>query len=151
MASLNMAFLKMIRGMKQYLGRQPGPPFALWARRITINQVVDDFRKNKKHLTVFESMEPMENGTLQLPDDSFFRKQNLEHLRAVIDSLPHMPKTIFNLYEVDGYRHDEIADMFGISVNTSKVHLHHARKKLREILRNENNVMYKPQNKIVHE
>jgi DNA-directed RNA polymerase specialized sigma24 family protein len=41
---------------------------------------------------------------------------------------------VFNLYAVDGFKHDEIANMLGISTGTSKAHLFKARKKLQEML-----------------
>jgi RNA polymerase sigma-70 factor (ECF subfamily) len=46
-----------------------------------------------------------------------------------------MSKTVFNLFVVDGYKHEEIAEMLKISSNTSKVHLHRAKQKLQNILK----------------
>jgi RNA polymerase sigma-70 factor (ECF subfamily) len=51
-----------------------------------------------------------------------------------IENLPAMSRTVFNLYAIDGYKHEEIAGMLGISSGTSKAHLFRARKKLQEML-----------------
>lgn len=61
-------------------------------------------------------------------DDSFIMEKDVEALRRVIDALPSGYKIIFNLYVVEGYKHKEIAQLLGISVNTSKSQLIHAKK-----------------------
>jgi len=52
----------------------------------------------------------------------------------MIQSLSPAYQTVFNLYAIDGYNHNEIAEMLGITVNTSKSNLHKARKRLQELL-----------------
>jgi len=56
-------------------------------------------------------------------------------LEAAMDKLPGGARDVFVLFDVEGYRHDEIAGLMGISVGTSKSQLHRARKLLREELR----------------
>jgi RNA polymerase sigma-70 factor (ECF subfamily) len=55
-------------------------------------------------------------------------------LDAAIAELPHGARTIFVLHDVEGYRHEEIAGMLGISAGTSKSQLHRARHSLRSLL-----------------
>ena len=52
----------------------------------------------------------------------------------MIQKLPLSYRTIFNLYVIEGYKHEEIAEMLGISVGTSKSNLFKAKNKLRKIL-----------------
>ena len=52
----------------------------------------------------------------------------------MIQTLPHGCQVVFNLYAIDGYSHQEIAELLGITVNTSKSNLHKARKRLQELL-----------------
>jgi len=56
-------------------------------------------------------------------------------LEKAIASLPPGARTVFVLYELEGYRHDEIAELTGLAPGTSKAQLHSARKLLREILK----------------
>ena len=67
-------------------------------------------------------------------DDSFIMEKDVEALQRVIDALPSGYKIIFNLYVVEGYKHKEIAQLLGISVNTSKSQLIHAKRSIRKQL-----------------
>jgi RNA polymerase sigma-70 factor (ECF subfamily) len=58
-----------------------------------------------------------------------------------IDSLPAMSKAVFNLYVIDGYKHEEIGELLNITANTSKVHYFRARNKLQLMLRNEKSIL----------
>ena len=57
-----------------------------------------------------------------------------EYLEKAIQSLPEGYRAVFVLIEVEGYSHQETADMLGISPGTSKSQLFHAKKRLRRIL-----------------
>ena len=61
-------------------------------------------------------------------------KLEYEDLLAVIQQLPPAYRLIFNLYAIDGYSHEEIAEMAGISASTSRSNLHKARQKLQQML-----------------
>ncbi len=55
-------------------------------------------------------------------------------LEQAIAGLPDGARHVFVLYEIEGYKHDEIAEMIGIAPGTSKAQLHRAKKLLRETL-----------------
>ena len=55
-------------------------------------------------------------------------------LEKAISLLPERARTVFVLYAIEGYRHDEIAETTGTAVGTSKAQLHRARRLLREAL-----------------
>ena len=59
---------------------------------------------------------------------------NSEYLEKVILSLPDGYRTVFLLTEVEGFTHEETANMLGISTGTSKSQLHHAKKMLKNRL-----------------
>jgi RNA polymerase sigma-70 factor (ECF subfamily) len=61
-------------------------------------------------------------------------KFNQEKIQSAVRKLSPMSRAVFNLYVVDGYKHEEIAGMLEISPNTSKVHLHRAKKQLKQLL-----------------
>jgi RNA polymerase sigma-70 factor (ECF subfamily) len=95
---------------------------------------VDEFRRNKKYrenldlmlIEEAEQLHPFVNPTLT--------SERMEEIMEAVNKLPLMSKTVFNLFAVDGYQHNEIAEMLKISVGTSKAHLFNARKKLQEML-----------------
>jgi RNA polymerase sigma-70 factor (ECF subfamily) len=51
----------------------------------------------------------------------------------ILNHLPQFHKTVFCLYEIEGYSHDEIAEQLGIPVSSSRVYLTRAKKQLREL------------------
>jgi RNA polymerase sigma-70 factor (ECF subfamily) len=67
---------------------------------------------------------------------------DVEQLQALIDALPEGYKMVFVLYSVEGYKHQEIAEMLDISVNTSKSQLFKARRWLQKRLKEKNSLGY---------
>lgn len=134
-AALNGVFLKVIIGMNGYLRKDRVVPFELWVRRIALNHVTDEFRKNRRYREAIDYSAPVEEFSEIAVEDSGVPPEKIEQ---AIEKLSPMSRTVFNLHVVDGYKHEEIANMLEISPNTSKVHLHRARKQLRELLSNTN-------------
>jgi RNA polymerase sigma-70 factor (ECF subfamily) len=143
-SSLNQIFVKMVRNMGSYLKKSENVPFDLWTRRIAINHVIDEFRKNSKHRENLDYRELQDAEDIHPVIDPAIEKEKLEEIFQAIDQLSQMNRTVFNLFVIDGYGHEEIASMLKISAGTSKAHLHNARKKLRELLDNDlkKKVMY---------
>ena len=132
-AMLNEGFLKIINNLQKY---NPNQPFEAWIRRIMINTLIDDFRKNRK---VNELIETHDFSDYQYQADLVdFNTADLHfeaaQLEAMIKTLPPMSGKVFNLFAIDGYGHLEIGELLGISEGTSKWHLSFARQKLRELL-----------------
>jgi len=130
-AVLNSGFMKILSNLDKY---QDHVPFQAWIKRIMINTVIDDFRKNRKvreliEHTDFEDFhgqdELVEFNTADLNFDA-------EQLEQMIKRLPPVSQKVFNLFAIDGFSHKEIGKILGISDGTSKWHLSFARKKLRE-------------------
>lgn len=133
MSSLNMIFVKLIQHMGDYLKRHSEVPFEQWMRRVSINYMIDEFRKEKRYRELINlGDEAMENN--QPAHSDVESKYDKDEIMKAIESLPAMSRTVFNLHVVDGYKHEEIAGMLGITSGTSKAHLFHARKKLQELL-----------------
>jgi RNA polymerase sigma factor (sigma-70 family) len=135
-SSLNHIYLKMIRGMGSYLIKSDKVPFELWTRRIAINHVIDEFRKTIKIRENIDLRELQEIEDLHPVIDPALEKEKLEEILAAIEQLSQMSRTVFNLFVIDGYDHEEIAKMLKISSGTSRAHLHNARKRLKEMLDN---------------
>ncbi len=133
-SSLNLIYLKMIKGLANYLNKKESVPFELWSRRVAINHVIDEFRKNANHRELIDYREFDESEYLHPTTEPAVEKERLEEILLAIKQLSPMSRTVFNLFVIDGYRHEEIATMLKISSGTSKAHLHNAKKKLREML-----------------
>jgi RNA polymerase sigma factor (sigma-70 family) len=125
---LNDGFMKVFTRLKQY---HPTKPFKGWVRRIMINTALDNYRHNLKnyHLQDIETAAPAA--------DPFDVEQqlNYEYLISLVQQLSPAYRAVFNLYAIDGYTHEEIADLLGIAVGTSKSNLAKARANLREALK----------------
>lgn len=132
-AMVNEGFLKIVNHLPRY---NPDTPFEAWIRRIMINTLIDDFRKNRKVHELIENQDFTDHHNhVGLVD---FNTADLQfeagQLEAMIRALPPMSQKVFNLFAIDGYGHLEISELLGISEGTSKWHLSFARQRLREML-----------------
>jgi RNA polymerase sigma-70 factor (ECF subfamily) len=120
---LSNGFIKVFDKLKDFEGKGS---FEGWIRRIMVNEALNHLRKGQSmfievEVSEFESDEIMFSDQLEA-----------EHLMMLIDQLPIGYRTVFNLFAIEGYKHDEIAEMLGISSNTSKSQLSKARKMLQQ-------------------
>ncbi|MAT56198.1 MAG: RNA polymerase subunit sigma-24 [Saprospirales bacterium] len=136
-AMLNEGFLKIVTKLDKYREDQP---FEAWIKRIMINTLIDDFRKNRQVRELVEYHDFTDfNDHDQLTDLNTADLQfDAAELEAMIHSLPPMSRKVFNLYAIDGYSHKEVGKLLGISEGTSKWHLSFARKRLQDMLKTEN-------------
>ena len=95
-----------------------------------VNECLMHLRKNKTfHLSI-------ETDAVDVPYQDFGMLQlQAQDIYKLLDDLPTGYRTVFNLYVLEGYKHREIAEMMGISINTSKSQLILARKKLQDMLK----------------
>jgi RNA polymerase sigma-70 factor (ECF subfamily) len=111
--------------------------FSSWLYRLTTNSVLMRFRKNRQRWVPLEETEECNGGSyneISLPDLNLSGVLDRIDLESAIDVLPNGYKAAFVLHDIQGYRHREIAQMFGRSVETSKSQLHKARLRLRKLL-----------------
>ncbi|MCB9311018.1 MAG: sigma-70 family RNA polymerase sigma factor [Lewinellaceae bacterium] len=107
--------------------------FEGWMRRIMINECLMHLRKKTSlHLTV-ELTENQNN--LSEESEEFETQHSIDEIMTAIDQLPDGYRTIFNLFVIEEFKHREIAEALGISINTSKSQLILAKKKLQSILK----------------
>ena len=126
--ALVTAFTKVFKNISQY--RFEGS-FEGWIRRIVVNESLSTIRKNKATVLLQTEYLP-EDQDLTFPDTQIETDELLE----LIAALPTGYRTVFNLYAIEGYAHQEIALQLGINENTSKSQLSRARKMLRDLLEN---------------
>ncbi|MGZ3863156.1 MAG: RNA polymerase sigma factor [Bacteroidia bacterium] len=110
---LQEAFIKVFESLKKFSGEGS---FEGWIRRIVVNTAIDYYRKvlkEQKNIRIDEVFEvKSEISSL----DKIHEKELLE----LIHRLPEGARIIFNLYVIEGYSHDEIAQILNISLSTSK-------------------------------
>jgi RNA polymerase sigma-70 factor (ECF subfamily) len=131
--SLNIGFYKVLKGLKNY---DLNIPYEAWSKRIIINSIIDEFRKEARQKikpsyeenAILENL--MSNVTWNAADENF----NAESLRHMLYELPDMTRKVFNMFAIDGYSHSEISELFGISKGTSKWHVSTARRQLQLML-----------------
>lgn len=129
---LQETFIRAFRNMEQFDSKGA---LGAWMRRITVNVCLEMYRKNKtlsEHLKNFGE-ENKEDRSF----DSALNSLALEDLVEKIQQLPPGFRTVFNLYAIEGFNHNEIAEMLKISSGTSKSQYSRARQLLREKIENE--------------
>lgn len=127
-------FLKVFKYLESF---KFNGSFEGWIRRIMIRESISYVRKQQ--FVVFD-------------DDLFERNEakiqvvsselDVEHLQMLIDTLPEGYKMVFILYVIEGYKHNEIAELLQVSESTSKSQLFKARKMLQEKLKKQNIIGY---------
>ena len=124
---LNDAFMKIFTNLKKFdLSR----PFKPWLRRVLINTCLNFIKKNNISFT--SEMDAAEN---QSSPEAILSGIAYDEVLDMIRKLSPAYRTVFNLYVIEGYKHEEIAEMLGISVGTSKSNLSKAKQQLRKILK----------------
>ena len=109
--------------------------FGTWMHRLTVNVILSDKRIRVKRLRREQELgEGIERTMVGERDVSSGLRSDLE---TAIAGLPERARTVLVLYDVEGYRHAEIADMTGMAVGSSKAQLHRARKLVRQALQDE--------------
>lgn len=115
------AFMKVFTNLKYF---EHKGSFEGWIRRIMINESISYIRVQKK--VKFIEDENYYEETVNNIESKF----SVEEIQFLIDSLPDGYRMVFNLYAIEGYKHQEIAELLGINEGTSKSQLSHARKML---------------------
>ena len=109
--------------------------FATWLHRLAVNVVLNDRKTESRRRSRFEE-EDAESGM-----DSFagivglpLPPGDLLDLEQAIGRLPPGARRVFTLHDVEGYKHEEIAEMLGVTTGATKAQLHRARMLLRQHL-----------------
>lgn len=127
---VNDSFMKVFKRMNSY---NPDYDFKPWFRKIIVNTSLNHLKKQQQNL-----METGVDEANNISDrEEILSQINYKELIGLVQSLSTSYRAVFNMYVIDGFRHDEIAKTLGISVSTSKSNLVRARRKLQELLQNQ--------------
>lgn len=131
---LNDGFLKIFNSLHSFEPKHISLEASLmsWIKKIMINTAVDRFRKNHKYLVTTDINE----YSYDIIDvqETFIDKLSYKEIIRVIQDLSPAYRTVFNLYVIDGYKHEEIAQQLNISVGTSKSNLSKAKINIQKML-----------------
>lgn len=121
------AFLNAFRNIDTYRGEVS---FGAWLKRIVINRSLDHLKKKKLKL------EEINDKTAQIADYQMEIKEvNVEVIKNTIQQLPDGYRVVLSLYLIEGYDHEEISQILGITNSNSRTQFLRAKNKLRELLK----------------
>lgn len=125
-------FLQVFKKIGSFRGDSA---FTTWLHRLTVNQVLMHLRRRGVKLE-HTSEEGDFSDVVETPLQSTRRISMVDRLalEKAISELPPGYRTVFVLHDVEGYEHEEVSDLLGVTVGTSKSQLHKARMRLRELL-----------------
>jgi RNA polymerase sigma-70 factor (ECF subfamily) len=122
------AFVRVWECLDQFRGDSA---FSTWTHSVAVSVVLNGLRKVDRHRRRERSLE--DAGPLgrrpKGPDPGV-----TDRLKEAVEGLPEIYRTVFLLYDLEGFPHGEIAEVLGVAVGTSKARLFRARELLREVL-----------------
>lgn len=119
--NLQDAFIEIFSKIKNFKAKGS---FEGWIKRITIHKAIDKYKKSKKQSST--TIDDNIHADHEV-EPEMIASIPLNTILEQIQSLPPKYRLVFNLFELDGYSHKEIAELLGVSTNTSKSNLHRAK------------------------
>jgi RNA polymerase sigma factor (sigma-70 family) len=132
-ALVNLGFLKVLKSLATHNTERS---FEGWLRRIMVNTIIDEYRKNVHEKEMMQYHDP-EELIFYEPAFSLNRFEHdisVEQIEVFMKRLPAMSSRVFNLFAIDGYSHREIAELLGMSEGTSRWHVATARESLKKMI-----------------
>ncbi|MEM9544639.1 MAG: RNA polymerase sigma factor [Bacteroidota bacterium] len=124
---LNDSFMKVFTRIQKYNDQYDFKP---WFRKIVVNTSIDYMKKQKQ----LQMKSQIEDAKHISDREDILSRIGYKELINLVQSLSTAYRTVFNMYVIDGYKHDEIAKTLNISVGTSKSNLSKARAQLRDMI-----------------
>ena len=121
------AFLSAFKKIGTYKGEVS---FGAWLKKIVINRSLDYLKKRKVQ---FEEINETTNQIAEYQMET--KEVNVNKLKNAIQNLPDGYRVVLSLYLIEGYDHDEISQILGISNSSSRTQLLRAKNKLRELIK----------------
>lgn len=130
---VNEGFFKILTRLEKY---DTHIPFEVWIRRVMVNTIIDNFRKNSKRKQMVVLQDEIKQNNIASSDMNYAEAEvETEHLQLMLLQVPEVSRKVFNLFAIDGYSHKEIAALLNITEGTSKWHVSSARQVLRGLLK----------------
>ena len=119
--------MKVFKNIKKF---DISKPFKPWLRKIIVNTCINNYRKKKIDFTT-----GIEEANAVSVTNEILSSISYQEILDMIRKLSPAYRTVFNLHVIEGYKHEEIANLLDISVGTSKSNLSKAKQQLRLILK----------------
>jgi len=127
MEIVNDSYMKVLDRMSEFDATRA---FRSWYGKIVVNTAIDNYRRNIKHVSLIpladigptEELEPEIEAELSAAD-----------ILSLFSQMPENYRVTFNLFEIEGYSHEEIGTMLGITASSSRSNLARAKRLLREL------------------
>lgn len=126
--ALQEAFISAFRSLDTYRGEAT---FGAWLKRIVVNKSINILNR-RKHEWITD--EEAGDRTDDEPEGDYKEELTIDRVKKAIEDLPDGYRSVLSLYLIEGYDHQEIAEILGITESTSKSQLNRAKGKLREKL-----------------
>lgn len=130
---LNDSFMKVYRRISKYDSKYDFKP---WFRKIVVNTAIDHIKKQKS----MHMKSQIEDAEYISTREDILSRIGYKELIKLVQSLSTAYRTVFNMYVIDGFKHEEIAKSLNISVGTSKSNLSKARAQLRDLVSKQLNI-----------
>lgn len=127
----NNCYLKILLNLDKYDQNQP---FLPWAMTVSTRSCIDELRKSKSYneqILLSDEERPFRDDFQDSISNDVLETISAEEVDLIMNELPDRQKLVFNMFEFEGYKHEEIGDALEISVRTSKRLLQMARETLK--------------------
>ena len=125
---LNDGFMKIFDNIKRF---DLNLSFKPWLRKILVNTAINFFHQKQRMIKT----EELSNGESEAGVEVILSGISYNEVISLLQKLPPAYRTVFNLFVIEGYKHEEIANLLNISVGTSKSNLFKAKEHLKKILK----------------
>lgn len=138
---VNESFIKCFRRLSTFVMNADDEildkTFKAWLARITVNTAIDALRA-KKSVDFFDdiSAEELKTHSVMISDSL-----EVEDILKLLNRIPEIQRSIFNMFEIEGYSHEEIAEKLNIPESTSRTYLTRAKQRLRKLYQKEIDVL----------
>lgn len=124
----NLAMLKVYEGLSRF---ESGTNYLAWASTIVVRTAINHLRQNSRQRNEYQLEQDPPNTSDWDVNEALSRLES-EQILSLVQALPERERLIFSMYEIDGFKHTEIAEEIGINQNTSRWLLAKAKKTLRK-------------------
>ncbi len=129
---VNDTFIKIFKGLGQFHFPENGESIAVfkgWCGRIAARTAIDHLRVRKS----FSDLDVLGEAEQPISQDSPDARLHLEDILRLLSALPELQRMVFNLHEIEGYRHDEISSLLRIPASSCRTYLTRAKASLRHL------------------
>jgi RNA polymerase sigma factor (sigma-70 family) len=139
--SMNASFLKILQKLNSLKELEA---LNAWVKQVTVNTSIDYYRAKKRYternrFTIDTEYSSVGNSHFKL--DFIESRMDSSEIYKLINELPDTTREVLNLFAIDGFNHKEVSEMLNISQESSRWHLHRARKLMTEKLTHSNYIL----------